>query len=147
MDEIITGACETSSCLPRLVAQGGMRAICLWVAAMILGCQGASDDAARQCRDVTAQIDQAFLDYTESGNLLPGQEPCQLMLDSFDPRVAPENVERVLGQFANACDIQADACAGTYREIPEDEPQSPEPVPAPTAPPPYIQQSERATNS
>lgn len=114
---------------------------------MILGCHGASDDAAarRQCQDVTAQIEQAYLDYTESGNLLPGQDPCQLTEDSFDPRVSTENVERVLGQFANACDIQADACAGMYREIPQDEPSRPEPVPPPSAPPPYVQQSERAT--
>jgi hypothetical protein len=114
---------------------------------MILGCHGASDDdaARRQCQDVTAQIEQAYLDYTESGNLLPGQEPCQVTADSFDPRVSRQNVDKVIEQFANACDVQADACSGVYRELPPDEPSRPEPVPAPTAVPPYIQQSERAT--
>jgi hypothetical protein len=123
-----------------------MRAIGLWVGALILGCHGASDDdaARRQCQDVSAQIEQAFLDYTESGNLLPGQQPCQLTADSLDPRVSRETVDRVLGQFANACDIQADACAGIDRELPDQE-QAPQSVSGPpTAPPPYIQQSERA---
>ena len=114
---------------------------------MVLGCHGASDDdaARRQCENVTAQIEQAVLDYTQSGNLLPGQEPCRLTADSLDPRVSPENVDRVLEQFANACDIQADACSGTYRELPDDE-EPPQAVSGPpTAPPPFIQQSERAT--
>ena len=117
---------------------------------MILGCHGAfgDDRASQQCAEVTAQIEQALQDYTESGNLLPGQDPCQLTPDSLDPRVSRQNVDRVLEQFANACDIQADACSGTYRELP-DQDQPPELVSGqsgpPTAPPPYVQQSQRAT--
>jgi hypothetical protein len=121
--------------------------MCLWVGALILGCQGAfgDDRASQQCASVTAQIEQAVQDYTESGNLLPGQEPCQLTADSFDSRVSRANVDRLLEQFDNACEIQADACSGTYRELPEDD-QPPESVSGPpTAPPPYVQQSQRAT--
>jgi hypothetical protein len=114
---------------------------------MVLGCHGAVDDerASEQCVNVSAQIEQAFLDYTESGNLLPGQEPCRLTAASLDPRVSQRNVELVLGQFAKACEIQADACSGTYRELPDEE-RPPESLSGPpTAPPPYVQQSERAT--
>ena len=117
------------------------------VCVLVLGCHGVLDDdaARRQCEDVTAQIEEAFLDYTQSGNMLPGQEPCQLTVDSFVERVSPENVDTVLGQFANACDIQADACSGHYREPPRDS-EPPQSVSGPPSePPPHIQ-SERATS-
>jgi len=118
--------------------------VCLGCFAFSLACAGAVDEARqRRCDDVSAQIDQALSNYTDSGNLLPGAVACELTPDSFDPRVSPENVERVLGQFTAACDVQTQTCSGAparvrppgdvppYEQPPEPATSSPEPVTEP----------------
>jgi hypothetical protein len=113
---------------------------CLGCFASSLACGGAVDEEQLRCDDVTSQIDQALANYTDSENLLPGAVACELTPASFDPRVSPENVERVLGQFTAACDIQAQTCSGAparvgpprdippYEQPPDPATSSPEPV-------------------
>jgi hypothetical protein len=86
--------------------------------ALSLACAGGFDEASqRRCDDVTAQIDQALHDYTESGILLPGAVACELTPTSFDPRVSSGNVVRVLGQFTAACDTEAEECSGAAPQV------------------------------
>jgi hypothetical protein len=113
-----------------------LRNIC-WVAVgLALGCQDGVAGSER-CTEVTAQIDQAVLDYTNGGLLLPGADPCGLTLDSFHPLTTDESVEYLLGAFGDACEAQAEACWGVPR------PQRPASTTAPSlplppsAPPPY----------
>jgi hypothetical protein len=127
-----------------------MRIVSLWavlVCSLSLACRGASaDESQARCENITAQIDQALQDYTESGNLLPTAVPCELTAQSFDPRVARQNVERVLGQFQAACEQQAACCSGVClpSEPADDDPA--ELVPPPATPPPYVNPARPSAN-
>jgi hypothetical protein len=104
-----------------------------------LACRGAVvDDSQERCDDTTAQIDEALRSYIDAAFLLPDALPCELTPESFDARVRPEDLERVLGQFRAACEQQQACCSGAClpRETPAADP--PESVPPPAAPPPYV---------
>jgi len=112
-----------------------------------LGCRGTgSDDSQARCENITAQIDQALQDYTDSGNLLPTAVPCELTPQSFDPRVRPENVEHVLGQFQVACEQQAACCSGACLPSEPADNAPPQPVPPPATPPPYANPARPSVN-
>jgi len=69
-----------------------------------MGQQGAADVA----QSIGLIADQALQDYVQSGNLVGSAVPCgpegiANNPGSFDSRVSQENVEKVSGQFANAC--------------------------------------------
>ena len=127
-----------------------MRIASLWavvVCSLSLACHGASaDDSQARCENITAQIDQALQDYTDSGNLLPTAVPCELTAQSFDPRVAPENVERVLGQFRAACEQQAACCSGVCLPSEPADDAPPKQVPPPATPPPYARPGRSPVN-
>lgn len=99
---------------------------------------------SQRCADVTAQIEQARADYTDTQVLLPGAEPCELSFDSFDPRTSRDSVEYLLGAFSNACQTQAEACSGVPTRDRPDPDLPPEPVGPPPAPPPYFRPPEQA---
>ncbi|MEY4546637.1 MAG: hypothetical protein RL685_2832 [Pseudomonadota bacterium] len=113
------------------------RSRCWLAAGLALACQQIDDDQER-CADVSAQIEQALTDYTANGVLLPGAEPCELTLESFDPRVREESVEYVLGAFASACEQREGACWDVPRY------ERPQPAPPPSAPPPFASPAEPA---
>jgi hypothetical protein len=103
-----------------------------WLAAgLTFACQAVDHDQER-CTDVTAQIEQALTDYTDSGVLLPGAEPCELTEDSFDPRTQRESQEYLLDAFASACQTRAEVCEGVPAG---DRPQR---RPPPATPPPFV---------
>jgi len=109
------------------------------VCSLSLACRGAVvDDSQERCDDTTAQIDEALRSYIDAAFLLPGALPCELTAESFDSRVRPEDLERILGQFRAACERQAACCSG--RCLPDEtSSESPtEQVPPPVDPPPYV---------
>jgi hypothetical protein len=106
--------------------------------ALVLGCQDAAVDTER-CDDVTAQIELALEEYTQSQLLVPGAVPCELTPDAFDQRVEAASREYLLGAFANACEVQAEACGGSPQPSSILAPPSISPAaPPPSAPAPYV---------
>lgn len=84
------------------VTVGGMALI---TSAVLAGFANNRYASANNARD---QIMTALNDYVQSGNLIGSAVPCgpdgiANRPDSFDSRVSQENVEKVSGQFANAC--------------------------------------------
>lgn len=90
------------------VTVGGMALV---TSAVLAGFANNRYASANNARD---QIMGALQDYVQSGNLIGSAVPCgpdgiANRPDSFDSRVSQENVEKVSGQFANACAKFTDA--------------------------------------
>jgi hypothetical protein len=115
------------------------RHLCWLAAGLAFACQEVDHDQER-CADVSAQIEQALVEYTQNRVLLPGAEPCELTPESFDPRTSRESKEYLLEAFATACQTQAETCWGApVVDRPPPQFGPPQPAPPPSEPPPYAQ--------
>ena len=90
---------------PLAVATVTVAGLALGTSAVLAGFANNQYASANNARD---QIMKALQDYVDSGNLVGSAVPCgpdgiANRPDSFDSRVSQEAVEKVSGQFANAC--------------------------------------------